>query len=497
MKRDVLTQLALTGTLLLSMACSSEETTKQEPAKGQQDTKELTAFVVEDNSTKTRTTAEYDGSGLNFYWTEGDRLWVNNGTLIQDVSNTINKSLVNNPTITNAVKRTATARFQFAGTFTALSYPVRYTGKGSTDGNKVTIKAAQTQAIPNDASHVAESGDCGIATAIKSGEQYNFTLEHKAAYLTFVPYSSQGAVSGAIITQIKVTADKAVCGQFDFNDNGIDVDNSRPTTTPTNQSITLTLNSNATNTGFPIPANVVDASKNAAVMVLAPGTYSTFTVEYTLHDNVTNKGGIITKTYNNLTLTAGKNRRVATNLQVLDYSSWIQYRKWTAAGSSTAPTVNELVYYMIYGNPHYDYNVPWACNGHLYSSGLWLKKQAVIYNDLKAAGYNQLTSQAVMKNRYYPSPTHAGFDFRITRYQQRIYPPSGTPISTTDYFFLPSLGALVPGNGAPFGSHGLYWSSNATPDEAMFAYTMHFFPNFLDVNYTYKDSRQCIARPFE
>jgi hypothetical protein len=33
-------------------------------------------------------------------------------------------------------------------------------------------------------------------------------------------------------------------------------------------------------------------------------------VEYTLRDDVTNKTVTITKIYNNLTLTAGKNRRV-------------------------------------------------------------------------------------------------------------------------------------------------------------------------------------------
>ena len=303
MKTKVLSLFALTGALLLTIACASEETTKQEQTQ-EQDTKGLTTFVVEDNEQITRTTAEYDGSGLNFYWTEGDRLWVNNATLKPDAKNNIADLLAPNPTIPTGVKRTATAKFYFDGNFTAPSYPVRYTGKGSTAGDKVTIKAQQNQAIPNDASHLGESGDCGTATATKSGGKYNFTLDHKAAYLTFMPYNLQGAISGVHIAQIKVTADQAIAGEFTFNDDGIDL-TSRPAPSIANKSITLTLNSN-----FNIPGSAADLSKNGAIMVLAPGIYSTFTVEYTLRDDVTNKTVTITKIYNNLTLTTGKNRRV-------------------------------------------------------------------------------------------------------------------------------------------------------------------------------------------
>ena len=110
MKTNALSLLALTGALFLMAACANEETNSKQEPEQKPDAKGLTAFVVDNGAT--RTTADYDGSGLNFYWTEGDRLWLkNNGTLVQDTKNDIDKLLAPNPTMPTAVKRTATARF--------------------------------------------------------------------------------------------------------------------------------------------------------------------------------------------------------------------------------------------------------------------------------------------------------------------------------------------------------------------------------------------------
>ena len=320
MKTNILSLLALAG-LLTFAGCASDDTTNnnndQEPG-----TEGLTSFVEEENAT--RTTGEYDGSGLNFFWTAGDRLWVNTGTttspvLTQDSQNNINSTLVNNPTNPSAVKRVDKAKFWFAGTFTASSYPVRYTGKNGAK-DKVTIKAAQTQSIPNDASHIGEDGDCGVATATKpvGGDKYHFTLDHKAAYATFLPFNSPGEIKGANITKIKVSANEAIAGTYNFNDNGLDL------TSPTNtsNSIEFTLND------FSLP-KASTATANAATMVIAPGTYTNFTVEYTLNDPVTNVTGTITKTYPSVTFTAGRNKKVKTDLQVPVYGQDIYYM-WDA-----------------------------------------------------------------------------------------------------------------------------------------------------------------------
>ena len=544
MKTNVLSLLAFAGALVLMSACASEEANKQEPEQKQEPgTEGLTAFVVDEG---TRTTADYDGSGLNFYWTAGDDLWVNNNTALPAV---VSKNSTNNigtllaPKPAND-KKTPTAKFYFAGNFTAPSYTVRYTGKNSPSGSKVTIKAQQTQTIPNDASHIGEDGDCGTAVATKpaGGSKYNFTLDHKAAYLTFTPYNSQNAISAVHIAQIKVTADKAICGQFDFNDNGINL-TSRPAPSAANRSITLTLNTTATNTGFPIhTGSAPDYTKNSAVMVLAPGTYSTFTVEYTLRDNTTQKSGTITKTYNNLTLNAGKNRRVAADLQVKDYSPWfnniyqwdakapywdgvtlpdviqsnINYNSYGTPSANShynpdnsgiinayysckdLPNVNEMLYYVWYGNAHYDNSTLYAYKGHLYTGGLWLKKQSVIYKYLKAAGYNQLSSQAAMKEKFCSSPSDAGTDQRprYIGFQARV-PTAGIPTPTSDYFYLPALGVFITGTLYGAGSVGDYWTSTGFRSSSTAAYDLIFQPTRVEVNLQEQRWRGILAGPFE
>lgn len=546
MKTNVLSLLAFAGALVLMSACASEEANKQEPEQKQEPgTEGLTAFVVDEG---TRTTADYDGSGLNFYWTAGDDLWVNNNTALPAV---VSKNSTNNigtllaPKPAND-KKTTTAKFYFAGNFTAPSYTVRYTGKNSPSGSKVTIKAQQTQTIPNDASHIGEDGDCGTAVATKpaGGSKYNFTLDHKAAYLTFTPYNSQNAISAVHIAQIKVTADKAICGQFDFNDNGINL-TSRPAPSAANRSITLTLNTTATNTGFPIhTGSAPDYTKNSAVMVLAPGTYSTFTVEYTLRDNTTQKSGTITKTYNNLTLNAGKNRRVAADLQVKDYSPWfndiyqwdakapywdgvtlpdviqnnINYNSYgtPSANSHYNPistsgiidasnscknllNVNEMLYYVYYGNPYYDNSTLYAYKGHLYTGGLWLKKLSVIYNNLKAAGYNQLSSQAAMKQKFYVSPSDAGRDYRNPMGFNNIgrAPTAGIPTPTSDYFYLPALGIFNTGTLYGAGSYGDYWTSSGYPSTSTVAFDLNFWSTRVELNLQLQRWRGILVRPFE
>ena len=248
-------------------------------------------------------------------------------------------------------------------------------------------------------------------------------------------------------------------------------------------------------------------------MAIAPGTYSSFTVEYTLRDNSTNTNGTITKTYNNITLTAGKNKRVTTDLHVPDYSPWIfDFYLWDAVnpywhnttppdeisnnvsldGYITAPTptdgtnrwnntiyngyyvrvdasnsctiapnANELWYYVTYGNPIYDSKSLWAFKGHLYTGGLWLKKQATIYNDLKSAGYTQLTSQSKMKERYYSSVSDAtGTDHRASNAQTSVTPSQTMLINTSGYFFLPALGYIAYNKPYYIGQGGYYWSSS-------------------------------------
>ena len=417
MKTNALSLLALTGALFLMAACASEETNSKQEQAQKPDTKGLTAFVV--NNGATRTTAEYDGSGLNFYWTEGDHLWVNNGTLTQDNSNNITEMLTPNPTTPTGVKRAATARFYFAGTYTAPSYPVRYTGKGSTVGDKVTIKAQQAQALPNDAAHISADGDCGTGTAIYSGTGYNFTLDHKASYLTLLPYSSINFSTSVKLTQVKITADEALSGQFNFDDSGIDL-GSRPAPTPANRSITLTLAGGGTN-GFTLPVTATP-NTNAAVVVLPPGTYSNVSVEYTLYDQTTARTATIKKEHATLTFAPGKNKKVSTNLQMMERI--IPVTPFDGR-SPYCTTFYPCTWYMIKGDPHLDMTTICASKraatlqANIYIGGLWLKKAANI------PGFNGWGSpDGRESNALY------GVEFPVA---------TGKPANTDGYFFLPSM----------------------------------------------------------
>lgn len=105
-------------------------------------------FAVEETQGQTRTMGIYDGSRIKFYWTEGDKLWINTDgtTLVQSAKDEINSAM----TALNDTK-TPDAKFYFSGLYTAESYPVRYTGNGNAHGDKVTIKSEQSQTEPNNA----------------------------------------------------------------------------------------------------------------------------------------------------------------------------------------------------------------------------------------------------------------------------------------------------------------------------------------------------------
>ena len=462
MKTNALSLLALTGALFLMAACASEETNNHQEQAQKPDTKGLTAFTVDGGAT--RTTAEYDGSGLNFYWTQGDHLWVNNGTLIQDNSNNISAMLTYSPTVPGAVKRAATARFYFAGTYTAPSYPVRYTGKGSTVGDKVTIKAQQSQTIPNDASHIGESGDCGTGTAIYSGTGYNFTLDHKASYVTFIPYSTQtwAQYENTYVLKIRVftgNASDALAGTFNFADDGT---LSNPAST--SNSIELSLNN------FTVPKTSTVTTKTAT-MVVNPGTYNNVSIEYTIKDPSTNMTGTITKTYPSMTFTAGKNKKVHTNLQVTEYPySYVRY--WHETPPLTnCPNVNECFWYAMKGDPHWDATTLWTMNNNLYVRGMWFKKKT------KIPGFTD--------------SNYGGIDYRTTAisnpFLNNTVVTQGKPSNPDDYFYLPACGYYYNyGWVLQYFDRGYYWACPpGVPGFQNIYYHLYFASSLASVRYEY------------
>uniref|UniRef100_A0AB33IMT1 Fimbrillin family protein n=1 Tax=Prevotella sp. GTC17253 TaxID=3236793 RepID=A0AB33IMT1_9BACT len=440
MKTRLFSILTATALTLFMAACANSDDMAQKDDKqkgGTETTTDgLTAFVVEDNTATTRTTASHDGSGLNFYWTEGDRLWVKNDAespaLKQDARSDIADKLTAS-TIPGGVQRADKAKFWFDGTYTNSTYPVRYTGKNSTSGDKVTIKAEQIQPAPNDASHLGESGDCGTAVATKVGGRYHFTLDHKAAYLTLMPYNSPQQIN-TLLTQIKVTADKAICGEFDFDDSGINL-SSRPTPTPANQSITLKLKDADPHQGFAAIPQALTPATNAATIVLAPGTYSTLTVEYTFH-NICNKDITISKTYNDVVLTAGKNKSVKADLNIPAFRYPTDYIFGDNPATNYYPNMNEISWYTMHGDIHWDDSKLFTVNGILYQGGAWIKKLSVI-----AADHSKPVSALVAtacNGVSYSIYNYKGFG-QYVRFDGPA-PIMGEPANTNDYFFIYALG---------------------------------------------------------
>ena len=524
------TKLIFAAALAFVVSCANDDTTnkqtEQEPG-----TEGLTSFVEEDQAT--RTTGEYDGSGLNFYWTAGDRLWVNNGTLIQDSKNNISKKLIAS-TIPSGVQRATRANFWFSGTFTASSYPVRYTGKNGV-ADKVTIKASQSQTIPNDASHIGENGDFGVATATKptGSDAYSFTLDHKAAYITFMPYTTQAWGPNAVIRKIRVYTSNpsdALAGTFDLADDGT---LSNPASTSNSVELTVP--------NFSIPS-ASNYTTNGATMVVNPGTYNNVSIEYTLHDPVSSTTGTVTKTYPSVTFAAGRNKKVKTDLQVTIYPGnpyyqwdaqqhyWAGY-EWDGANptqptinyaSNTAdapqstklvsahtprdfndiqgytggaavlpttsrfqacPNINELCWYVQEGKPHWDTEL-WAMMNHLYAGGMWFRKLSAIaaaqipsktVADLKAAapdGIDYTRSFSIASSAY------SSFkNFSVT---------PGKPSNLSDYFYLPAFGLYYMGALQFAGSDGHYWTSTPGGTDKYSAYSLYFISAFVYINSDYR-----------
>ena len=485
MKINKFTSLFATCLLLGLTACSNDNVSDADSGNGAEN-KDLTgktSFSITSEA-KTRTSGVYN-SGVDFYWTTNDNIWVNSGST---TSPTLTASSSNNITST-----TASAKFYFDGTYTAASYPVRYTGNANTSGNTVTIATSQNQDEANNATQLGTVGDCGVGTATRQTDgSYKFTLSHEASYITFMPYySKEELAASAVVTQINVTVanGESLAGTFNFSDSGLGAANS----SSSSNSVTLTLNGTSSTTGFPIPTTAT-ASKNAAIMVVAPGTYSTFKVTYTLYDSVTGTKSTISYTYSGKTCTAGKNQKISTDLGMATYTSRkSNYYMWDAVSNywnghensqpllnnaentnyakssadtrwyNTAfsykvktkainsckdePTFEALTWYVGAGSPRLDNKTLWVFANHLYVGGIWLKKQSKISNFSSEVNYSGTNT--------WDSGKDIEFSVAI----------SGKPESSvrSDYFYLPALGQYKEGKLIDLGKKGYYWASTPNP----------------------------------
>ena len=492
-----LKSLALAFGITLAFAsCANEEIAQN--SNGKDYDVSLTTFSTGDPAT--RTSMESNGT---FYWESGDKIWVkdDNGAWQQSS---------NAPT-----EKTAYFKFKVPGKFTKdNTYKVYYPGKNGNQ-DQVSIVANQSQAEPNTTAHFGTAGDCGMADAAWSNAKngFAFTLDHKAAYLLFLPRTSNTILQGCYLTKVEVNSDNDITSTYTLN----------PTTgeltgTGTGKQIIVSTGGSGTYAnGFPL-----SAATNGAYVVIKPGTHI-LKIRYWLKDVATGIEGTITKTLPSATYDQNKYYNITANLDVRVYDGdhyymWDaqeQYWKgheWSLGGSQPTlsqgltgattsndyaksnadsryynesftygadnkathtsckdlPNVNEMTWYVAKGEPRWDADELWTTMGRLYKGGMWFKKKANI------SGYN-------------PNTAVDGNDWRTDIVSGNIGSISYTLPSAADagnYFYLPALGAYVSGQLHNVGNVGRYWLSSAPTRYRNNAYILYFGSGILFVGAT-------------
>ena len=507
--RNYLSFLAAAVLALSATGCASEDAAQDKKNNGNEpDTRGLTEFVTGDApATRTSLTHTTVGGGCNYFWENNDKIYVIDDDGTKQASNAL-----------ASTTQAANAKFYLPGKYNNTNkYKVRYTGTAGT-ADKVTIAATQSQSAGNNTAHLGASGDCGVAEANRNGGRFDFQLEHKAAYLCFLPRTTSSVLGACQLRKIQVISNNDIAGTYDFNDNGLNL------TTPTGTSKTITLTCGS---GFALTTTTSDINTtNTCYMVIAPGTH-TLTVKYWVYDPITGIQGTITKPiasrpYNENTITD-----LTANLDVRNYPS-DDYYMWDAAdnqhywaghiseqpktnynsGDPTptgypqnntdsrwynetsfpvsasgsckdCPNVNECLWYAEKGDPHWDDIMIWATLGHLHKGGMWIKKRNHITGFSAAVapdGTDYTTSTTVAYSAGAPSIPYI----------------STSPLSNpTEYFYLPTLGSYNGGALSHMYLHpiGFYWSSTAAPmdiDLKPVAYNLYVGKAFISVHRDYR-----------
>ncbi len=347
MKTNILSLLSLTALLFAGCATDDLDPGKQKPGS-EIDTTGLTAFsmVKPNEGPATRLAGEYNGSGVDFYWSYGDRLLLNAPTerpkCEWQVDKKNNLYELANPHSSSSPERTPRATFWFEGEFTKPEYRVRYLGKGRNADNpdEIFISEGHNYVGPfTPGLEDAQQGDfaTGIARRQPDGN-YTFTLEHKGSYITFRPYSDQAPFTkwgGLYVRHIEVSADQALCGRFKIKGDTIDL-SSRPVEDQYKKSscyiglynlLRLTVGNPP---AVPPVSDYRYETPSYAIMSIAPGTYTNFTVRYWISTRFPGGDGCVTKTYPRVTFTAGKNKVISQNIHTSTEYPADKYYMWDA-----------------------------------------------------------------------------------------------------------------------------------------------------------------------
>ena len=495
----------------LLMSCVNDVTPAQQEKVSLDTTKAAVATLAgyqPQTRTATRTTATHvKGTPVTVFWENTDRIWVKADDGVYRQSDAATFPIMSNK---------AQANFKlFTGYYHQFNPEVRYTNTSSE--HTVIIQKNQNQSEAGKFNHLGASGDCGTATAIGGGGDFKFTLQHKAAYLCLYPRIANAGLCPNIrlekITVLSTTV--PIAGTYNFSDGKI------KDKTPTTPSNSITLNTNSA-----VLSTTTSDAKSFCVVLCPNSSTLTLNVVYTIKDPLTQVSVDITKS---ITETFGEG-------EIYDYTAWLdkdilfinpKFFTWDAQreywfgyeneqpilsnekpGATTGPnypklktdprwyhenpspstpsalaasrscavcpTVNELCWYVMKGEPHYDSNKPWSFKNHLYKGGTWLKKKATILQD------NPSISTWRFTNRY-PDANGVDRDWRtetsiklnenplvnpyISPSPTLSVTPKTTPLSNpNEYFFLPSLGSYLWDKNYYMGATGYFWGQDASPN---------------------------------
>lgn len=332
----LITKLFFATIAMAGFTACSQDLTEEQKINTKENPKHLTEFFAT-NSAKTRTGAKYVTipsvlDGLLFYWNSGDQIWIdknNDGTFVKNDGSDIQSG-----------SKLEDANFFFNDQLNATSYKVRYTGNNSSAANEVTFAETQIQTAPNDASNIGKYGDCGVAVATKNGQgKYQFTLQHKAAYLVLSPYSTYGFSSSVGVVAVYVTASKPISGKFAFDDNGVGEAKTGAKNTIAwfyKQELLGREHISSSNSNFRDPQNMLplptaaDVTQNGIIITMPAGTYEDLTIEYGLIDTATGGYGYYKQTFKNKTLVAGENRVLSRDIKLDTEFDPNEYYAWDA-----------------------------------------------------------------------------------------------------------------------------------------------------------------------
>ena len=332
----LITKLFFATIAIAGFTACSQDLTEEQKKNTKENPKHLTEFFAT-NSAKTRTGAKYVTipsvlDGLLFYWNSGDQIWIdknNDGVYVKNDGSDIQSG-----------SKLEDANFFFNDQLNATSYKVRYTGNNSSAANEVTFAETQIQTAPNDASNIGKYGDCGVAVATKNAQgKYQFTLQHKAAYMVLSPYSTYGFSSSVGVVAVYVTANKPISGKFAFDDNGVGEAKTGAKNTIAwfyKQELLGRKHISSFNSNFrdqqnmlPLPT-AADVTRNGIIITMPAGTYEDLTIEYGLIDNATGGYGYYKQTFKNKTLVAGENRVLSRDIKLDTEFDPNEYYAWDA-----------------------------------------------------------------------------------------------------------------------------------------------------------------------